>query len=170
MLCGLSLNQQQNKVISCGQDEQILIIEQSQQDSKWIVIQKIKVETHGKRICFINDNVFTFQPDGIEQMHYLQTKNILVKGGDDQWFFPQQHIKSKCLFINRNGKYVNLIRTKENGEFKTEQSIEFRHIRLYGCMSNDGQYLIIWIEIQNKFKLENTMKYEQHINIRFNNL
>ncbi|CAD8091671.1 unnamed protein product [Paramecium primaurelia] len=104
MVCGLSLNQQLNKVISCGQDEQILIIEQSQQDSKWIIIQKIKVEQHGYRICFINDNLFTFQPYGIEQMHvyemnntnkqYLKTKGILVKGGIDDYFvFPQQLIK-----------------------------------------------------------------------------
>ncbi|CAD8213064.1 unnamed protein product [Paramecium pentaurelia] len=153
---GLSINQQQNKVISCGCDGQILIIEQSQQDSKWIVIQKIKVETYGRRICFINDNVFIFQPNCKEQMHvyemnntnkqYLKTKDILVKGGvsDDYCLFPQQHIKSKCLVVNKNGKYVNLIRTKENGEFKTEQSIEFGHQNLFGCMSDDGQYLITW--------------------------
>ncbi|CAD8116514.1 unnamed protein product [Paramecium primaurelia] len=150
---GLSINQQQNKVISCGSDNQILIIEQSQQ--KWIVIQKIKGEKYGFRICFINDNVFTFQPNGIKQMHvyemnntnkqYLKTKDILVKGcGDDYFVFPQQHIKSKCLLVNKNGEYVNLIRTMENGEFKTEQSIEFEHYNLYGCMSEDGQYLMTW--------------------------
>ncbi|CAD8113796.1 unnamed protein product [Paramecium primaurelia] len=31
---GLNMNQHQNKVISCGREEQILIIEQSQQDTK----------------------------------------------------------------------------------------------------------------------------------------
>ncbi|CAD8117003.1 unnamed protein product [Paramecium primaurelia] len=161
---GLSINQQQNKVISCGCDGQILIIEQSQQDSKWIVIQKIKVETYGQRICFINDNVFIFQPYCKEQMHvyemnninkqYLKTKDIIVKGGTiDNCLFPQQYIKSKCLVVNRNGKYVNLIRTKENGEFKTEQSIEFGNYNLFGCMSDDGQYLITWDYSSNEIQI-----------------
>ncbi|CAD8159245.1 unnamed protein product [Paramecium pentaurelia] len=151
---GLSLNQQQNKVISCGDDKQILIIEQSQQDSKWIVIQKIMVETYGYRICFINDNLFTFQPFGIEQMHvyemnnnnkqYLKTKDILGKGGYDSFLFPQQHIKSKYLLVNKIGKYVNLIRTKDNCEFKAEQYIEYKSSAIYGCMSDDAQYLITW--------------------------
>ncbi|CAD8194501.1 unnamed protein product [Paramecium pentaurelia] len=152
---GLSLNQQQNKVISCGEDKQILIIEQSQQDSKWIVIQKIMVEKYGKRICFINDNLFTFQPSAIKQMYayemnntnkqYLKTKDILVKCGRYVYdLFPQQHIKSKSLLVNRYGFYVNLIRTTENGEFKTEQSIEFGSSDIYGCISDDAQYLITW--------------------------
>ncbi|CAD8130898.1 unnamed protein product [Paramecium sonneborni] len=85
---------------------------------------------------------------------YLKTKHILVKGGgDDYYFFPQQHIKSKCLLVNRNGKYVNSIRTNENGEFKTEQSIEFIDYQLYGCLSDDGQYLITWDYISKELQI-----------------
>ncbi|CAD8064199.1 unnamed protein product [Paramecium sonneborni] len=144
---GLSMNQQQNKVISCGQDDQILIIEQSLQDSKWIIIQKIKVERYGRRICFLNDNLFTFQPYNREQMHvyemnntnkqYSKIKDVVVKNGDDKYFFPQQYIKSKCLLVNKHANYVNLIRTNQNGEFKVEQSIEFKTQYLYGSMSDD---------------------------------
>ncbi|CAD8113794.1 unnamed protein product [Paramecium primaurelia] len=49
-------------------------------------------------------------------------------------------------------KYVNLLRTKENSEFKTQQSIEFRGNFISGCMSDDAQ---LWMKIQEKFKLEN---------------
>ncbi|CAD8213469.1 unnamed protein product [Paramecium pentaurelia] len=160
----LSINQQQNQVISGGNDQQILIIEQSQKDSKWIVIQKIKVEAYGYRITFINSNKFTFQPRQKEQIHvyemnntkkqYIKTKDVLVKGGmDDYWFFPQQYIKSKGLLVNRNGKYLNLIRIKENGEFITEQLIEFGNSFFFGCMSQDGKYLITWEESEKKIQI-----------------
>ncbi|CAD8106485.1 unnamed protein product [Paramecium sonneborni] len=154
---GLSLNQKQNILISCGLDAQILIIEQSQKDSKWIVIQTIQVEKSGQRICFINDDVFSFQP---------QKKCICScqSGSDDCYFFPQEHIKSKFLLVNKNYKYVNLIRKNENGEFKTEQSIEFGNQSLYGCMSDDGQYLITWdysskeIQIRKYNEIQNNIK------------
>ncbi|CAD8211291.1 unnamed protein product [Paramecium pentaurelia] len=141
---GLSLNQQQHKVISCGFDNQILIIEQSQYYSIWIVIEKIEVETHGIRICFINDNLFTFQPYGIEQMHvyeinntnrqYSKIKDIIVKGEYDQVFFPQQYIKQKCLLVN-------------------EQLVEFGDLYIFGCMSDDGQYLITWDSSSNEIQI-----------------
>ncbi|CAD8128354.1 unnamed protein product [Paramecium sonneborni] len=119
---GLSLNEQQNRLISCGRDKLILIIEQSSQDSKWNVIQKIYVDTFGYRLCFINDNIFTFQPTYKEQMYiyemsstnkqYSKTKAISVKSDsyDCSDYFPQQYIKQKCLLVNKNGSNVNLIR------------------------------------------------------------
>ncbi|CAD8105596.1 unnamed protein product [Paramecium sonneborni] len=38
---GLSLNQQQNRVVSCGEDKYILIIEQQGYNQKWEVIKDI---------------------------------------------------------------------------------------------------------------------------------
>ncbi|CAD8156403.1 unnamed protein product [Paramecium pentaurelia] len=40
----IKYNDQQNRVISCGGDKLILIIEQSSQELKWNFIQKISVE------------------------------------------------------------------------------------------------------------------------------
>ncbi|CAD8116907.1 unnamed protein product [Paramecium primaurelia] len=156
-LLALSLNDQQNKVISCGLDAQILIIKQSQQDSKWMIIQKIKVEQYGCRICFIDENIFTFQPFGEYQMHiyemnntneqYSKVKHIDLKGGYDQCYFPQQYVKSKCILVNENKSCVYLIKKIGDCEFKIEQSIQFKdYSQIYGQMSDDGQYLIIWDE------------------------
>ncbi|CAD8214952.1 unnamed protein product [Paramecium octaurelia] len=39
----ISLNDQENKLISCDQDNSILVIEYSKQSEKWIVIQKQKL-------------------------------------------------------------------------------------------------------------------------------
>ncbi|CAD8081455.1 unnamed protein product [Paramecium primaurelia] len=152
----LSLNEQQNKLISCSLDSQILIIEQSKLDKQWSVIQKIIVDQYGQRLCFINDNLFTFQPYCKDQMYiyemdtnnkqYNKIKEIAVKCDSSycDCLFPQQYRKSKCLLVNKNGKNVNLMRKKQNGDFIIQQSIQFGHQHIYGQLSDDGEYLITW--------------------------
>ncbi|CAD8177433.1 unnamed protein product [Paramecium octaurelia] len=169
-VCGLSLNEQQNQVISCGWDKLILIIEQSSQDQKWNVIQKISVDVFGRRLCFINDNVFTFQPNCKEFMdvyemrnnnkQYAKTKHIPVKSGIDgcNYYFPQQYIKLKCLIVNKNSQNVNLIRKNQNGDFITHQSIDFGSYDLQGQMSEDGEYLMTWDEKSKEIQIR---KYHQ---------
>ncbi|CAD8122200.1 unnamed protein product [Paramecium sonneborni] len=146
----LSLNDQQSKVISFSDDYQILL------DRKWNVIQKIKVDKYGLRLCFINDNQFIFQSFCQEQMQiyemdnktkqYRRMNEITIKCGSnfDHYSFPQQYVKSKCLLVNKNGKSVNLMRKKENGDFIIEKSIEFDDQRIYGQLGQDREYLITW--------------------------
>ncbi|CAD8082842.1 unnamed protein product [Paramecium primaurelia] len=165
---GLSFNEQQNKLISCGIDTFILVIEQSQLNKQWMVIQKIILEQCGLRLCFIDDNTLTFQPLYKEQMQvfemnstnkqYTKTKDILVKGGSDLWLFPKQYIKQKCILINKNASNVNLIRKKQNGDFIVEQSIEFGTRGIFGCLTDDGQYLITWDDKSKEYQIR---KYEE---------
>ncbi|CAD8191525.1 unnamed protein product [Paramecium octaurelia] len=167
---GLSLNEQQNQVISCGSDQLILIIEQSSQDQKWNVIQKISIECTGNQLCFINDNIFIFQRccklfmDVYEMnssdKQYAKTKHIPVKCGRNGWnyYFPQQYIKSKCVVVNKNGCNVNLIWKNQNADFITHQSIEFGSSDLQGQMSEDGEYLITW---DNQSKEIQIRKYHE---------
>ncbi|CAD8201388.1 unnamed protein product [Paramecium pentaurelia] len=155
-VCSLSLNEQQNKLISCSYDSQILVIEQQKLDKKWIVTQKITADQEGQRLCFINDFQFTFQPYCKDQIYvydmdsntkkYSMTKQIAVKcsSSGENCFFPQQYINQKCLLVNKNGNYVNLIRKKGNGDFTVQQSIEFGQFFIYGQLSDDGEYLITW--------------------------
>ncbi|CAD8131256.1 unnamed protein product [Paramecium sonneborni] len=91
----LSLNEQQNQVISCGEDSQILVIEQSELNKNWIVKQKIKVDCEGYRLCFINDNLFTFQPCKGNLM-YVYEKNSISK----------QFTKSKNITINQSNQFL----------------------------------------------------------------
>ncbi|CAD8158065.1 unnamed protein product [Paramecium octaurelia] len=165
---GLSFNEQQNKLISCGRDELILVMEQLQLNKQWIVIQKIKVDSYGKKLCFIDDNTFTFQPYNKDQLHifgmdstnkqYTQMKDILVKGGEDIWLFPQQYIKSKCILVNRKASNVSLIRKKQNSEFIAEQFIDFGTNHIYGCLTDDGQFLITWDDKSREYQIR---KYQE---------
>ncbi|CAD8077812.1 unnamed protein product [Paramecium sonneborni] len=153
---GLSLNNQQNQLISCSYDNTILVIGKSWWNKKWSVIQKINVEKYGHRLCFINDNLFTFQPYAQDCMHiyefnnqnkqFIKKKTFQVKCGTDynSQLFPQQFIKSKNLLINKIGQFINLIKFKEDEEFLIEQSIDFETNCLFGSISDNGDYLITW--------------------------
>ncbi|CAD8213940.1 unnamed protein product [Paramecium pentaurelia] len=146
----LSLNDLENQVISCGWDKQILVIEYSKYNQEWIVIQNIEVECEGRKLCFINNNLFTFQPEKGNQMHiyeingltkkFTKTKDIIVNQSNDDKYglFGQQFIRQKQLLVDKHDKCVNLIRKTQNDEFQVEQSIQFDSNCLYGQMSDDG--------------------------------
>ncbi|CAD8214035.1 unnamed protein product [Paramecium octaurelia] len=151
----LSFNLQQNRVVSCGYDKLILIMEQQGQNKEWIVIQKITVEQIAFRVCFIDNNMFTLSEHGKEQIsifemnsinqQFTKTTDIHVQCGSDlHCLFAQQYINQKCILVSKNGEYVNLIRKTLNGQFVTQQSIHFNTNKLFGGMSDNGEYLITW--------------------------
>ncbi|CAD8096625.1 unnamed protein product [Paramecium primaurelia] len=154
---GLSLNQQQNILVSCGDDGQLLIIEQSIQNKEWIVKQKIKVEQYGYRVCFIDNNMFIFSPFNSEKLfvygsnqYFKKMKDIPVMCKTDGCcLFPQQYIDSKSILVSKNGEYVNFIKKNQNGDFITYNSIHFGTCTLFGTISDDGQLLITW-DIKSK--------------------
>ncbi|CAD8111320.1 unnamed protein product [Paramecium sonneborni] len=151
----ISLNDQQDTVISCGIDKMILVIEHSEQFKRWFVIYNITVDFYGKRLCFISNNLFTFQPNDGNQMHvyemnsvskqFTKTKEITINQGFDDWqLFPQQYNKQKQILVNKHGEYVNFIKKTEKDGFKVEQSIQFNTNELFGQLSDDGEYFISW--------------------------
>ncbi|CAD8190170.1 unnamed protein product [Paramecium pentaurelia] len=109
----LSLNEQQNRLISCSDDSQILVIAQQMLDKKWSVTQRIKVDQWGYKLCFIDDNQFTFQPYCKEQMdiyemdsntkQYRKTKEIAVKFGSgiDNCQKDSQQIRMVIMLIQQ---------------------------------------------------------------------
>ncbi|CAD8100929.1 unnamed protein product [Paramecium sonneborni] len=150
----LSLNEQQNQVISCGTDRYILVIEQQENNKNWIVKQKI--QGFGYRLCFINDNIFTFQSVSGNLIHVYQLDSVIIflnQGNEGSILFPQQFIKQKQLLVTKYAKFVNLIRFTENAEFELEQSIYFGTNQIFGQMSDDGEYLITWDETSTQIQI-----------------
>ncbi|CAD8214532.1 unnamed protein product [Paramecium octaurelia] len=151
---GLSLNLQQNRVVSCGWENLILIMEQQGQNKEWIVIQKIKLEQCALRVCFIDNSMFALSLYQKQQISIFEMNNIHVKCGSDcNSLFPQQYINSKCILVSKNGQYVNLIRKTLNGQFVTQQSIHFNTNSLFGVMSDNGEYLITWDNQSNQIQI-----------------
>ncbi|CAD8158121.1 unnamed protein product [Paramecium octaurelia] len=151
----ISLNDQQDKIVSCGYDNTILVIEYNHQNNRWIVIQNINVDCLGFRICFINNDLFSFQPyQGnlidfyelkSETKKFTKSKTLIVNEGNDGWqLFPQQYIKEKQLLVSKHDKFVNFITKSQNNIFYVEQSIQFNTNCTFGLLSNDGEYFIIW--------------------------
>ncbi|CAD8118875.1 unnamed protein product [Paramecium sonneborni] len=169
----LSLNQNEDKLISCSEDKKILVL--SYQEKQWKIYQIITVQNFGYRLCFINNKLFTFQPRLGLTMHvyemnqnkkYEHSFEIDVKGGNQECriFFPQQYINQKNILINKNGFHINIIKViitkeeikKQKVYFKVEQSINYFKDStglIFGQLSEDGNYLITWDDKTKELQL-----------------
>ncbi|CAK61925.1 unnamed protein product (macronuclear) [Paramecium tetraurelia] len=162
---GLSINEDENKLISCGEDKLILIIERTNKH-QWIVKQKVYVENGGFRLSFINNDSFASQPHkdqrgssnldlyqfDVSTDLYVRTGNVPIKGKGQycRAYFPQLYIPSKQMILSKNGYYINLIRftqsnqTLADWECRLVQTINFDQHWIFGTVSRDGEYIITW--------------------------
>ncbi|CAD8118322.1 unnamed protein product [Paramecium sonneborni] len=163
----LSINQDQTKIISCGLDKFILVIEhlKTTNGQLWMVVQKIKIENDGYRLCFLDNHVFAFQPRSFSKMEiyevlstslgqFVKNKEVNVNGfyQSCDHLFPPKFSALKALLIMKNGKNINIIKFKNyidrkivsETQFVQEQVIEFEDNCIYGTLSENGQYLISW--------------------------
>ncbi|CAD8072409.1 unnamed protein product [Paramecium primaurelia] len=155
-ICGISLNELQNQLISTAWEEPIIKISQQQPCKTWVVIQTIEVNLWGQRICFISEQMFSFQPFNGQTMHLYQfqpknniyalskTIDVIQSKEGCTNLFPKQFIKQQSILINKNGECVNIILIKNNDECIIQQQIQFGHYCINGNISHDGQYLITW--------------------------
>ncbi|CAK74580.1 unnamed protein product (macronuclear) [Paramecium tetraurelia] len=168
---GLSINQEGNKLITCGADHLILIIEEI--ETQWQIKQKIEVQEFGYRISFINNDLFAFQPrnnylclfsfnpnTGL----YQQNQDIQVQGGEKNCdgLFPLLYLQKQQILISKNGINVNVLKfgfINSNDYYcKLEQVIGFRFLSswgglIYGTASHDGKYLITWDQISKEIQI-----------------
>ncbi|CAD8194444.1 unnamed protein product [Paramecium octaurelia] len=157
----LSINESQNKLISCSEDKSILVMELSPITNQWIVIQRIFVHEQGKRLCFIGDNQFTFQPknknilelyswNSTSKSFYLEMDIPVDSSTDTNYYFPQKFIHQKQLLINKNGNYINMLRKRADGKFIKEKAIRFSTNQIFGTINDSGDYLVTWDQEHNE--------------------
>ncbi|CAK69844.1 unnamed protein product (macronuclear) [Paramecium tetraurelia] len=157
---GLCLNEQSNILVSSGRDNKILVFKL--QNDTWNLCQTIMNEQFGIRVCFINNSAFCFQPRNFNKLYiydmnngqYTKTKEVSVQNGEDcDSLFPQQFIKQKQLLVNKNGSSLNFLSMHPNSELTLDFSIEFHSKKLFGTLSNDGEYLITWDDKQKEIQV-----------------
>ncbi|CAD8207860.1 unnamed protein product [Paramecium pentaurelia] len=159
----LSINESQNKLISCSEDKSILVMELSSITNMWLVKQRIFLQEQGRRLCFIGDNQFTFQPknqdilylfqwNSTSQQFYQEMEIPVDSSLDTNYYFPQQFINQKQLLINKNGNYINLLRRKVDGTFIKEKAIKFNTNQIFGTMNDSGDYLVTWDQEQKQLQ------------------
>ncbi|CAK69835.1 unnamed protein product (macronuclear) [Paramecium tetraurelia] len=172
---GLSLNCTEKQLITCGDDKLILIIENSDTfQSKWNVVQQIKVEQSGYRLCFINDSIFAFQPNSSTFMEIYQSDNhtrmynkikiVEVKNGNNcNYLFPQQFIKKNQILINKNGNKINFLYVSPNNQINLVSFLDFGTKSIFGQISETGEFLVTWDESQKKYRLGSQVHYNEQI-------
>ncbi|CAD8214731.1 unnamed protein product [Paramecium octaurelia] len=96
-----------------------------------MVIQKIQVNCEGLRLCFINNNLFIFQPFKENLMYIYKMNNVSNELTKTKYievgfiFLPYYYIKSKDLLLSKRDKHINVMRMTGNEEFKVEAGNEF---------------------------------------------
>ncbi|CAD8207529.1 unnamed protein product [Paramecium pentaurelia] len=171
-ILALATNIEGSKVISSGQDNIILVIEQNK-ELYWEIRQKIQVDQYGYRLNFIDEFTITFQPEKSPHMHMYKmnqmgdfqlTKNIDIAGGGQycNLLFPSQYNSSKHLLITKNGWNLNIIRhIKQKDLFLLQESIEFADQYVYGILSDDGEYLITWDTQSSEISIKKFKKFNE---------
>ncbi|CAD8110849.1 unnamed protein product [Paramecium sonneborni] len=158
----ISINQNGNKLLSCGADSMIFVFQEV--DRLWKLKQKIQLKEFGYRISFITDDQFAFQPrnnylciytlNSVTDLYNNQI-NIQVQGGQKNCdsYFPLICLNDHQMLISKNGININLLKYEfnltNNIDCKLIQVIEFQYLcqwdgMIYGTASNDGKYLITW--------------------------
>ncbi|CAD8203974.1 unnamed protein product [Paramecium pentaurelia] len=151
---GISLNQSENQLISCGKQHKIVVMQKSNINQLWFISQEIQVQSYGYRLSFIQDNAFTYQPFFIEKLEIYQSnqENLLynkinevnVKKCYMDCLFPQIFIKNKSLLINKMGNLIYIFQIKDLTDIVQVQIIDFNTYNIYGAVSDDGDFLFTW--------------------------
>ncbi|CAD8125481.1 unnamed protein product [Paramecium sonneborni] len=150
-ICTMSLNSEENKLISSGYDNFICIFEK-QDNNLWVLNQKISIQNCGKALCFITDNIFAFQSKtgksiqiyrfNKQSQQFNYESETLVIGNSDQQEKILIYNPEKQILVNKTHNYINIIQVRKNGELHVGQSINF-YTNQIGCtLSQDGEYLI----------------------------
>ncbi|CAD8196866.1 unnamed protein product [Paramecium octaurelia] len=160
----LSLNQDENKLISCGWDKMILITER-QKNEIWVVVQKVAVKDYGYRLCFLDDDYFLYQPifqrsiglfsilnNGCK-VEKIAEKELVERHTECNAFFPMQFEKNKKIILNKIGDKIVILKVKGKEQIQIVQSINCNSHNIFGKMSDDGQFLVIWDESSNKLQI-----------------
>ncbi|CAK62878.1 unnamed protein product (macronuclear) [Paramecium tetraurelia] len=168
----LDINSKQNKAVSCGYDDTMLIMDiiKNMETYQLVLKQKIKLPNFSYRILFINDSDFIFQSysakflqlfqqDQNEKYFITYSLPVQCKSQPCNIFFQPQFIQSKGYFVCKNSQNLNFVyHNPVNNELVLLYSIYFDNYEQYGSLSEDGEYLITWnqkleqIEIR-KYKL-----------------
>ncbi|CAD8068098.1 unnamed protein product [Paramecium primaurelia] len=169
-ICTMSLNSEQNKLISSGYDNFICIMEKYE-NNQWILNQKIPLLFYGQALCFITNNIFAFQSkEGKniqiyrfnEQLHCFKCESeTQVIGNSDNQEKILIYNPEKQILFNKTNNYIHIIKVKENGELQVGQSINFYTNQIGFTLSQDGNYLITWDNYTNGIQIRKDLQRKQ---------
>ncbi|CAK60193.1 unnamed protein product (macronuclear) [Paramecium tetraurelia] len=151
----ISLNLKETQLISSSRDKSIIVWEIGE-DKLWKKLQIIQNDDYGYRIAFISNVAFFWQRygNGVAQIYlfdkqllnYKILKRINMKEQltDGYYLCPSIFHKKQHLIISKHSKNFYILRKLQNNRFSLLQTIEFPSSTLFGAISVNADYLIVW--------------------------
>ncbi|CAD8215482.1 unnamed protein product [Paramecium octaurelia] len=157
----LSLNQSEDKLVSCADNQNQIIIWERRQNNqfefKYFVKQSIQEK--GLKVKFIKDNQFIWITGGkeidklyvfeIEQGIFQENKDKTIQliannQNVDEYRFPIVYNKERNLILVRHKTYIYIIREINDAKYKIYHQLNCETIGIFGTITNNGQYLVYW--------------------------
>ncbi|CAD8215389.1 unnamed protein product [Paramecium octaurelia] len=164
----LSLNQSEDKLVSCAKGQNQIIIWERRQNNqfefKYFVKQSIQEK--GLKVKFIKDNQFIWITGGeeidklyvfeIEQGIFQENKDKaiqLIANNQilDEYRFPIVYNKERNLILVRHKTYIYIIREINDAKYKIYHQLNCETICIQGTITNNGQYLVYWDDNQQGY-------------------
>ncbi|CAD8210377.1 unnamed protein product [Paramecium octaurelia] len=158
---GLTMNKSETILVSCQNNKSIIIWSKGN-DEKWkfqSTVTKL-VQEFGSRISFLNDNQFIWVSGERESLDCIcvfynnngqffenQQKRIkLLKNNKEFDFhlFPICYNQEKKIMIVKHKIRIYVLRQYPDDEIKIAGVITCKSTRIFGSLTNDGQFLVYW--------------------------
>ncbi|CAD8169452.1 unnamed protein product [Paramecium octaurelia] len=161
----LRFNESQNKLITCYGNNTIAIIQQQNNNiQSWKIIQLIVLNNFGAQAYFFGDDIFVVHPwmsktmqvyKFCEENYLFKLSNSFLLEGEGQQCnsFQTIYIKQRRLFIKQDKNILCLFLIDKNQEFQVFQKVKFEGNFIFGTISDDGQWLIIWEEFSKQMEV-----------------
>ncbi|CAD8067330.1 unnamed protein product [Paramecium sonneborni] len=171
----LSLNPQENRMVSCGDDNKIIVWKKEKEDPEWTVFQEINSSNYGTKVAFITDQSFIWmrcdskgEDKQINDKDRLQLYELVNNQYQINPFKFYQFDKDEKFIdfhltpiIQNNKKQVYFIRFKrsiyilklEVQDFQLVTKLKFESNLIYATLSEDAQYLVVYLEDKQQYQV-----------------
>ncbi|CAD8126142.1 unnamed protein product [Paramecium sonneborni] len=161
----LSFNESETKLISCTGGGKITVIElESNQEKLWKIIQIIYLDNFAVQATFFGENSFVIhlyllkimliyelnQVDG----QFIKSNQFLMESeGVQSQTFNSSYIKQRQLFIKQDKFQLILYLVNKNQELQIYKKLLFDTTQIWGTISDDGLWLIVWENASQQLKI-----------------
>ncbi|CAD8128656.1 unnamed protein product [Paramecium sonneborni] len=151
----ISLNESETQLVAFGEDKQIIVWEK-QQNNEWKLLNKITQQDQACRGKFLNDSTFVFcthnegkliemKIEGKNKEKVVEITNMQLDfKKSDLFSFPIQYINNKQILIVKHNRYIYFQKRDNLGKMKMLTYLRFQNKQLFGTLSNDKQYQVVW--------------------------